>query len=85
MKSPQFRCPHCRSLLTKSDADQVLGESGYFVSFASSKEACPACGETMDRLSIIKGEYDEKQSPGGGLTTIAIVIILGIIGWLILR
>lgn len=85
MKSPQFRCPHCRSLLTKSDADQIMGDAGGFVSFASSKEACPACGETMDRLSIIKGEYDEKQSHGGGLTTIAIVIILCIIGWFFLR
>lgn len=82
MGSPQFRCPHCQALLTKSDADQVLGEVGDFVAFGSSVETCPACGGSIDRQSIIAGKYDEKASIGGCLGIVIVAIIIGIIIWL---
>ncbi len=60
MKSETFQCPHCKAVLTKSAADQVLGEAGSFVSFGSDTQTCPACRGQIDRLSIIQGKYDPK-------------------------
>lgn len=61
-KSAQFRCPHCQTVLTKCEIDQVLGEAGSFMVFGQSTEICPACGNPIDRLSIVNGKYDIKKS-----------------------
>ena len=60
MKSETFRCPHCKTELRKSDADQVLGKAGRFVLFENDTKTCPACGGTIDRMSIIEGKYDTR-------------------------
>ncbi|MBI3127565.1 MAG: hypothetical protein HYZ11_08185 [Candidatus Tectomicrobia bacterium] len=84
MANPQFRCPHCNALLTKSEADQVLGEAAGFVVFGPSAVACPSCGGSIDRKGIISGQYDEKRSVLSDLAAVAILIGLAVlfIWWL---
>ncbi len=61
-KSKQFLCPHCKTLLTKSEVDQLLGEVKGFIVDGPEYEHCPGCGKPIDRLSIIRGDYDVKSS-----------------------
>lgn len=76
-KSAQFRCPHCRSVLTKCERDQVLGEAGSFMVFGQSTEICPACGNSIDRLSIVNGKYDVKDS--AIVSALKVIITIGIL------
>lgn len=78
MPSTHFRCPHCNTLLQKSDPDYIAGEAGGFISFNSRERRCPACGKSLDAMDIIKGVYDPKSSGGGGwiIAVIIVVIIL---------
>lgn len=64
MKSETFRCPHCKTELKKSAADFIHGEQGEAGNFialgGTDTETCPACGGTIDRMSLIQGRYDPK-------------------------
>jgi hypothetical protein len=66
-KSRQFQCPHCQTVLAKTDSEQVLGEAGSFVVFGASHRPCASCHQSIDRLEIIRGTYDPKLKAGGML------------------
>ena len=84
MPSTHFQCPHCNSLLQKSDPDYIAGEAGGFVSFGSRERRCPACGKPLDAMDIIKGTYDPKPAAGGGgVWIIVAIVIVVIIFWAI--
>lgn len=80
-KSAKFRCPYCQTILTKCEMDQVLGEAGGFMVFGSSVETCPACGNPIDRLSIVNGKYDVKESAIGSV--IGFLLFMGFMIWLL--
>lgn len=83
-KSAKFRCPHCQTILTKCEMDQVLGEAGGFMVFGPSVETCPACGNPIDRLSIVNGKYDVKKSLFESIMEVVVIVaFLGFLAWLL--
>jgi hypothetical protein len=57
-----FFCPYCHALLRKSPLDQSYSKLSGFVYSGKWQESirCPACGEDIDRMDIIKGKFDKK-------------------------
>ena len=84
MKSDTFRCPYCKGMIKKSDADLVLGDEQVvgFAVFGSSTAICPHCAQPIDRMSIIEGKYDDDDYGGivyGGIgfaTLIGTILLL---------
>lgn len=86
MGSPNFRCPHCRSVQTKNEMDQMMSGASSFVSFGSPVVTCSSCGKSIERLSIIQGKYDLKSSCIGEIVEIAgAFLIIGLLIWLFIR
>jgi len=58
----EFFCPYCHALLRKSPMDQAYSKLSGFVMTGNWQDTirCPACGEDIDRMDIIKGKYDKK-------------------------
>lgn len=82
-----FRCPHCKSTLYKSEQMMMLSEihqgGGSYMAFTSTETiTCPACGGTIDAGEVIAGKHDRKAGP---LATAFAVLVLAAICFALFR
>lgn len=87
MSSETFYCPRCKSQLTKTAQQYVMGESSYFIGLGGVPPniICPGCGEKIDTMKMIKGEYDKENvikkgsSTGCAVALFAILVIASLV------
>jgi hypothetical protein len=78
-----FQCPHCKSVQPKNEIDQMMSGT-HFISFGSPVVICSSCGGSIERLSVIQGKYDLKDSCIGQTVEMGgAILIIGLLIWLL--
>ncbi len=81
--NPHFRCPYCKSVQLKSESDQMMS-GAYFISFGSPIVTCSSCNGSIERVSIVQGKYDLRDSCIGQTVEIGgAILVIGLLIWLL--
>ena len=63
--STEMICPSCSKIIEKSDYCISLANSGGAILISNERyEYCPKCGNSIDRIEIIRGIYDRNRVEG---------------------